>query len=107
MNGLNSFSLRSLNEGYNFSDASDIRLGGSPITALYYGSTLIWPKRDYSKEYLTIEAVDNSIIVSFEKNSTSISKDIQYSKDKSNWTTISFNTSENAPQGELNRGEKI
>ena len=95
--------------GLNFSDASDIRLGGSAINALYYGSTLLWPlaPRDYSKEYLTIEAVDNSIIVSFEKNSTSISKDIQYSKNKSNWTTISFNTSENATQVELNRGEKI
>ena len=95
--------------GLNLSEASDIRLGSSAITALYYGSTLLWPlvPRDYSKEYLTIEAVDNSIIASFEKNTTSISKDIQYSKDKSNWTTISFNTSENAPQVELNRGEKI
>ena len=94
--------------GLNLSDASDIKLGGSTINAIYYGSTLLWPlKRDYSKEYLTIEAVDNSIIVSFEKNSTSISKDIQYSKDKSNWTTISFNTSENATQVELNIGEKI
>ena len=92
--------------GLNLSEVSDIRLGGSAITALYYGSTLIWP-RDYSKEYLTIEAVDNSIIVKKKKNSTSISKDIKYSKNKSNWNTISFNTSENATQVELNRGEKI
>ena len=94
--------------GLNLSEVSDIRLGSNTINAIYYGSTLLWPlKRDYSKEYLTIEAVDNSIIVSFEKNSTSISKDIKYSKDKSNWNTISFNTSENATQVELNRGEKI
>ena len=94
--------------GFDLSEASDIRLGSNTITALYYGSTLLWPKRDYSKEYLTIEAVDNGIIVSFEKNSTSISKDIKYSKNKSNWTTISFTMSDYvAPQVVLNRGEKL
>ena len=94
--------------GFDLSEAYDIRLGSNAITALYYGSTLLWPKRDYSKEYLTIEAVDNGIIVSFEKNTTSISKDIQYSKNKSHWTTISFTMSDYvAPQVVLNRGEKL
>ena len=90
MNGYNSFSLRSLNEGYNLSEASDIRLGGSAINAIYYGSTLLWPlKRDYSKEYLTIEAVSDATVV-FYKKSDEISRTIQYSKNKHTWNTISF-----------------
>lgn len=97
--------------GLNFSDASDIRLGGSTITALYYGSTLLWPlKRDYSKEYLTIEAVDNSVLVQFIEYTTSdmsVSKDIQYSKDKSNWTTVSFGLPGHSPQISLAKGEKL
>lgn len=97
--------------GLNFSDASDIRLGSSTITALYYGSTLLWPlKRDYSKEYLTIEAVDNSVLVEFKLGATSgmsVSKDIQYSKDKSSWTTVSFGPPENIPGVGLAKGEKL
>ncbi len=99
--------------GLNFSDAKDIRLGGSTITALYYGSTLLWPlKRDYSKEYLTIEAVDNNVLVRFIAYTTSgmsVSKDIQYSKDKSNWTTVSFGISSggNIPGVGINKGEKL
>lgn len=99
-----------MNEGYNFSDASDIKLGGSTINALYYGSTLLWPlKRDYSKEYLTIESkpYGETITISFIKNSPNISRSIQYSKDKINWTTISFNTSDNPTKIELNPSEKI
>lgn len=97
--------------GLNFSDAKDIRLGSSTITALYYGSTLLWPlKRDYSKEYLTIEAVDNSVLVEFiahETSAMSASKDIQYSKDKSNWTTVSFSSSVNNPYIVIAKGEKL
>ena len=97
--------------GLNFSDASDIRLGSSTITALYYGSTLLWPlKRGYSKEYLTIEAVDNSVLVEFKLGATSgmsVSKDIQYSKDKSSWTTVSFGPPENIPGVGLAKGEKL
>ena len=99
--------------GLNFSDASDIRLGSRTITALYYGSTLLWPlKRDYSKEYLTIEAVDNSVLVEFILGATSgmsVNKDIQYSKDKSSWTTVSFgNSSGGNIQGVgINKGEKL
>ena len=97
--------------GLNFSDASDIRLGSRTITALYYGSTLLWPlKRDYSKEYLTIEAVDNSVLVSFigwTTSGMSVSKDIQYSKDKSNWTTVTFGPPENIPGVGINKGEKL
>lgn len=99
--------------GLNLSNASDIRLGSSTITALYYGSTLLWPlKRDYSKECLTIEAVDNSVLVQFIAYTTSgmsVTKDIQYSKDKSSWTTVSFGnvTGGNIPGVGINKGEKL
>ena len=76
--------------GLDLSDASDIRLGSNTITAIYYGSTLLWPlKRDYSKEYLTIEAVSDATVV-FYKESDEISRTIQYSKNKRIWETISF-----------------
>ena len=100
-----------MNEGYNLSGASDIRLGSNTVTAIYYGSTLLWPlvPRDYSKEYLTIKSRNygETLTISFIKNSPNISRSIQYSKDKINWTTISFNTSDNPTQIELNPSEKI
>ena len=97
--------------GYNLSEASDIRLGGNAINAIYYGSTLLWPltPRDYSKEYLTIKSKSygETITISFIKNSTNISRSIQYSKDKINWTEISFGTTDNPTKIELNPSEKI
>ena len=94
--------------GLNFSDASDIRLGSNTITAIYYGSTLLWPlaPRDYSKEYLTIEAVSDATVL-FYKNSDNISMTIQYSKDKTNWTSVNFNIIENAPSVNITKGEKL
>ena len=92
--------------GYNFSDASDIRLGSSTITALYYGTTLIWPKStpptptDWSTEYLQVEALEPLNLttnMSVSKTSTDI-LDVQYSTDKTTWYTwnedisISMNT---------------
>ena len=97
--------------GLNLSEVSDIRLGSNTINALYYGSTLLWPltPRDYSKEYLTIKSRDygETLTIRFIKNNTKISRSIQYSKDKINWTTISFNTSDNPTKIELNPSEKI
>ena len=76
--------------GFDLSEASDIRLGSNTINALYYGPTLLWPsKRDYSKEYLTINALIDSTVV-FLKYSDNISRTIQYSKNKHTWNTISF-----------------
>ena len=77
--------------GLNLSEVSDIRLGSNTINGLYYGSTLLWPlgPRDYSKEYLTIEAVSDATVL-FYKNSDNISRTIQYSKNKRTWETISF-----------------
>ena len=94
--------------GLDLSGASDIRLGSNTINALYYGSTLLWPlgPRDYSKEYLTIEAVSDATVL-FYKNSDNISRTIQYSKDKTNWTSVNFNIFENAPSVNITKGEKL
>ena len=94
--------------GLDLSEASDIRLGSSTINALYYGSTLLWPlgPRDYSKEYLTIEALSDAT-VTFYKNTDDISRTIQYSKDKTNWTLVNFNIFENAPSVNITKGEKL
>ena len=93
--------------GLNLSEVSDIRLGSNTINAIYYGSTLLWPsKRDYSKEYLTIEAVSDATVL-FYKNTDEISRTIQYSKDKTNWTSVNFNIIENAPSVNITKGEKL
>ena len=98
--------------GLDLSGASDIRLGSNTINAIYYGSTLLWPlaPRDYSKEYLTIEANKNNselMYIYFRKNSDNISRTIYCSKDKLNWTSISFGTTDNPTIIELNPTEKL
>ena len=93
--------------GLNLSEVSDIRLGSNTINALYYGSNLLWPsKRDYSKEYLTIEALTDATVL-FYKNGDDLSRTIQYSKDKTNWTSVDFNIFKNAPSVNITEGEKL
>ena len=96
--------------GYNLSEASDIRLIGSAITSIYYGSTLIWPlgPRDYSKEYLTIEATSNSAYFDFkidEELAYPRLLTIQWSKDKINWKSKTSRWDDNKIY--LSKGEKI
>ncbi len=77
--------------GFNFSDATDIKLGGSTITALYYGSTKLWPLGiDYSQEYLTIESLADNNTIKFTKPSSSTeAKTIYWSSDKTIWNSVS------------------
>ena len=110
MNGYNSISLRSLNEGYNLSEASDIKLGSNTINAIYYGSTLLWPlvTRDYSNEYLTIEALpSNNVNIYFRYYYNDMNIPIQYSRDMSNWTTIYFGSADKPKIITLSAGDKI
>ena len=96
--------------GLNLSEASDIRLWGSAINAIYYGSTLLWPlsPRDYSKEYLTIEATSNSAYFDFkidEELAYPRILTIQWSKDKINWKSKTSRWDDNKIY--LSKGEKI
>ena len=89
--------------GLNFSDATDIRLGSSTITALYYGNQLIWPaqQHDYSQDYLTFEAIDNC---TFTWNDPKGNIHMYYSSDNgSTWTEMQSGVA--TPT--INAGQKI
>ena len=97
--------------GFNISDATHIKLGGNDITALYLGSTKLWPLSniDYSQEYLTIESLaDNNTITWTFTGSNPIQNVIYWSKDGTSWTSAIASTS-NTPVSlaTLNKGEKM
>lgn len=94
--------------GFNFSEASDIKLGGSTITALYFGSTKLWPtSHDYSLDYFTIESLENSNAISLSKSSsTSSDKTIQWSTDGTTWNTYT-SSYPSTTITTLNTGDKI
>ena len=73
-------------EGFDISKVSEIYVGSSPVSSIYLGSNKLWPAHDYSKDYLTFEAIEDATF-KFTKNS------LQYSLDDgSTWTTLAANT---------------
>lgn len=75
--------------GFDLSTISDLYVGDTPCSAIYIGDTLLWPltPKDYSKEYLTFEAVENTTF-SFTTN------DLEYSIDGgTTWTTLTAGSS--------------
>ena len=97
--------------GFNISDATHIKLGGNDITALYLGSTKLWPLSniDYSKEYLTIESLaDNNTITWTFTGSDPIQNVIYWSKNGTSWTSAIASTSDTPVSlATLNKGEKM
>lgn len=60
--------------GFNLSDITDAKLGATTLGSIYLGSTKLWPLgHDYSQDYFTIEALENTII-RLHKNTTSGTK---------------------------------
>lgn len=60
--------------GFNLSNITDARLGGTQLSAIYLGSSKLWPLgHDYSQDYFTIEALENTMI-RLHKNTTSGTK---------------------------------
>lgn len=80
--------------GLSFSDATDIKLGATSITALYYGSTLIWPSgptpTNWANEYLQIQALESQTLTTNmppqEDYDGSEILDVYYSTDQQNWS---------------------
>ena len=96
--------------GFNISDATHIKLGGNDITALYLGSTKLWPlSTDYSKEYLTFESLaDNNTITWTFTGSDPIQNVIYWSKNGTSWTSAIASTSDTPVSlATLNKGEKM
>jgi len=92
--------------GFNLSDIQDARLGGTQLSAIYLGSSKLWPPIDYSLEYLTITSLADSNSIIFVANSSSYTKTIEWSVDKTTWTSITSATSSNTITT-LNTGEKL
>lgn len=49
--------------GFDLSTATDIRIGSTQASAVYIGSTKIWPVHDYSQDYFTIEALEHNVTI--------------------------------------------
>ena len=89
----------------NVNIADDFYLGSNHVERIYYNNELIWPFSNYSREYFTIEPLENGTIT-FTKcvlpNSTPSSSypwhgnntvgTLYYSTDKQNWTVLSAPT---------------
>lgn len=96
--------------GFDLSTISNCYIGGTQASAIYMGNNLVWPTgpHDYSQDYFTIEALENSCQVRWKASSTSLIKSISYSTDLSTWTSVSSSTSNNGTlMATLNIGDKL
>jgi len=92
--------------GFNLSDIQDARLGGTQLSAIYLGSSKLWPTAiDYSKQYLTIESLEDNNAIGWKSNN-STTKTIEWSTDKSTWTSVTSSTSGESLTS-LNTGDKL
>ena len=97
-------------------EASAVMIGNSAVSAVYIGSTKIYPSGgtvDYSKQYLTIESLedDNAIMFKLSSNSGSPSassaKTISVSTDDGDTWTNYTSTADGTTIATLNMGQKV
>lgn len=94
--------------GFNLSDIIDAKLGGTSLSAIYFGSNKLWPTtHDYSLDYFTIESLeDNNDIQLYRRSTDAPTITIQWSTDGTNWNNFTSSTS-TTPITTLNTGDKI
>lgn len=93
--------------GFNLSEVSDIKLGGNTITALYLGSTKLWPLGiDYTKEYFTIESLEDNNTISF-GNTNMDTRTISWSTDKTTWNNVTSIQNDTVTIATINTGDKL
>ena len=91
--------------GFDLSNISGLYYGSNKCSAIYKGSTLIF--RDYSSEYLTFESLEDNNVIGWKKSSSSApTGTIQYSTDKTTWTSVTPNTT-GVTLATLNIGDKL
>ena len=80
--------------GFDLSTISGLYVGSTEYTSIYKGSTLIWTKTiDYSRQYFTIESLEDNNSIFFGKSSSSApTKTIYWSSDKATWNSVSSDT---------------
>lgn len=93
--------------GFDLSTISGLYVGSTEYTSIYKGSTLIWTKAiDYSREYLTIESLEDNNVIYFYANDSSLLRTIQVSTNKTNWISYTSSTSGTYLRL-LNTGDKL
>ena len=80
--------------GFNLSNIQNAILGSTQVSALYYGSKLIWENyHDYSIEYFTIEpTTSDGADVYVTKGTQDQIVNLSYSTDLINWTSVTIDT---------------
>lgn len=75
--------------GFNLSSIQDAKLGGTQLSAIYLGSSKLWPLgHDYSQDYFTIEALEHTMI-RLHKNTTSGTKRVVgFSRNGYTWNRL-------------------
>jgi len=92
--------------GFNLSNITDAKLGTTQLSSIYLGSTKLWPLgTDYSKEYLTFESLADNNRILWKLNGDMDAKTIEWSTDKTNWTSVTATT--RTVITTLNTGDKV
>lgn len=100
--------------GFDLSTIQDAKLGSTQINQIYYGSTLIWPTgptpHDYSRDYLTFEALENGIILFGEDYAAGgqyLNLHIFYRVNNGQWTEIISDHPYSSDVIEVNTGDIV
>ena len=78
--------------GLNLSNIQDAKLGGTQVSAIYFGSNQIWELDPYIYEYFCIECKQSGNM-ELKVNGTLPDFSIQISRDKTSWETYTFDSS--------------
>ena len=94
--------------GFDISTIQDAKFGNSQVSSIYYGANLIWPTgHDYSRDYLTLEAVGNTSFWFIARDDVNHSRTIYFSVDDGQTWTQTTSTSSATPFVTINAGEHI
>lgn len=96
---MNGFALNNIQNAY---------VGSTQVSAIYLGSTLIWPTtHDYSRDYLTIEYLEDGNFAFMTSDNSEIYLSIEYSTDLVNWHTETSATAVVYTGNRYHVGDKI
>lgn len=94
--------------GFDLSTIQDAKFGNSQVSSIYYGANLIWPTgHDYSRDYLTLEAVGNTSFWFNAEDDVNHSRTIYFSVDDGQTWTQTTSTSSATSFVTINDGEHI
>lgn len=79
--------------GFNISNIQDAKLGTTQLSSIYLGSTKLWESDPQINEYLWFEHRDSGGYLYFELAGSMSDITIEYSTDKTNWTSVTLSTS--------------